>query len=271
MKISIITPSYNGSRFLRKCLESVQIQEGVEWEHIIQDAGSTDGTLEVLKEFPHLQVYSEKDLGMSDGINRGVLKATGDWWMWLNTDDYLLPGALKKVAEFVAANPGADVAYGNWNFVDAESKLIKRSKVFPFDLGMMIHMGCYIASTASFFKKESTVAKGELLNIRFRQVMDQEYFARLGRIGLKFHHIPCTLAEFRFYGDNTSTRYTGKKDIDSILCRQIQFAEGNAVRRCYGFSVSKDNPMSNGVSDALLWMYYKVKKVLVKVVHGCYL
>ena len=75
MKFSIITPSFNQGRFLPDCVESVLSQSGVEFEHIVTDAGSTDETLDVLKRYPHLQWSSEPDQGMSDGLNKGFLKA----------------------------------------------------------------------------------------------------------------------------------------------------------------------------------------------------
>lgn len=94
---SIVTPSYNYARYVRECIESVKNQEGATFEHIIQDAGSTDGTLDILNSYPHLKLHVEKDSGMSEGINRGFRKARGKWVMWLNTDDRLLPGALAAV------------------------------------------------------------------------------------------------------------------------------------------------------------------------------
>ena len=105
---SIITPSYNYARYVRECIESVKNQEGVTFEHIIQDAGSTDGTLDILHSYPHLKLHVEKDSGMSEGINRGFRKARGKWVMWLNTDDRLLPGALAAVKAFADSRPDAD-------------------------------------------------------------------------------------------------------------------------------------------------------------------
>ena len=87
---SIVTPSYNYARYVRECIESVKNQEGATFEHIIQDAGSTDGTLDILNSYPHLKLHVEKDSGMSEGINRGFRKARGKWVMWLNTDDRAL-------------------------------------------------------------------------------------------------------------------------------------------------------------------------------------
>ena len=81
MKVSIVTANFSQGCFIRDGIESVKSQTGVEWEHIVQDADSTDETLAVLKEHPHLKWVSEKDQGRSDGMNQGFRKATGDWVM----------------------------------------------------------------------------------------------------------------------------------------------------------------------------------------------
>ena len=118
---SIVTPSYNYARYVRECIESVKNQEGATFEHIIQDAGSTDGTLDILNSYPHLKLHVEKDSGMSEGINRGFRKARGKWVMWLNTDDRLLPGALAAVKAFADSRPDADIVHGAWNFIGFQS------------------------------------------------------------------------------------------------------------------------------------------------------
>jgi glycosyltransferase involved in cell wall biosynthesis len=268
-QFSIVTASYNQGQFIRDCIESVKTQTGVTWEHIVQDAGSTDETLAILKEYPHLQVTCEKDQGMSDGINRGFRKAKGDWVMWLNTDDYLLPGALAKVAEFAAKHPNADVIYGGWHFVDVDKRIKKTIHVFPFDLGMMIHYGCYIGSTSCFLKRRSTIAAGHLLDVQFRAVMDHEYYARLGKAGKRFIHMREVLAGFRMHGNNTSMRYSRDTAMTGILRRQIQLAEGAAVRRFHGWSAF-NSPVANGVMDALLWVFYRAKKIMRKLISGSY-
>jgi Predicted glycosyltransferases len=272
VKFSIITPSFNTAKYIKDCLDSVAQQDGVEVEHIVQDAGSTDDTLNIVRQFPSVKLFSEADKGMSDGINRGVSKANGTWWMWLNADDYLMPGSLKTVSDAIERSPNTDVIYGDYLFVDAAGQTIKPARMFPFDRGMMIHYGCYIGSTATFFKKASTFDKGHLLNVRFKQAMDQEYFTRLALSGLRFTRAKGgPLASFRIHGENTSLRHAGARDMDAILSRQMQLAEGLAIRRKYGFSLSKDNvPMANGFSDAALWYYYRVKKVIIKILYGCY-
>lgn len=203
MKFSIVTASYNQGRFIRDCIESVRAQTGVDWEHIVQDAGSTDETAAVLQEYPHLQVTCEKDQGMSDGINRGFRKATGDWVMWLNTDDYLLPGALARVQEFAEKNPAADMIYGDVHFVDGAKRLLRVKREHRFDFNVLLYYGCYIQSTATFLRRKIITA-GHLLDVDYRVVMDFEYYVRLARLGYRIQYAPGPVAAFRWHETNTS-------------------------------------------------------------------
>ena len=182
MKFSVITPSYNQGRFLPECVESVLSQSGVEVEHIVNDAGSTDDTLDVLEGYPHLKWTSEPDAGMSDGINKGFLKATGDWLMWLNCDDYLLPGTLAKVAEFIEKNPDVDVIHGDCVFVREDKTVIRRKYDHPVDEYTLLFAGCFIPSTSTFLKRR-IIEEGNLLNISYKVCMDWEYYLRLIRGG----------------------------------------------------------------------------------------
>ena len=98
--ISIITPSFNQIEWLRLAVASVADQEGVEYEHIIQDGG-TDGIKEIVQsEFGNLgkrlQVFVEKDAGMYDAVNRGLRRASGEICAYLNCDEQYLPGTLAR-------------------------------------------------------------------------------------------------------------------------------------------------------------------------------
>ena len=99
MKLSIITPSFRNSQWLKLCVASIADQQGVDAEHIVQDAGSDDGTLDWLTHDPRVQAYVEKDKGMYDAINRGLRRACGEILAYLNCDEQYLPGTLKKVSD----------------------------------------------------------------------------------------------------------------------------------------------------------------------------
>jgi glycosyltransferase involved in cell wall biosynthesis len=114
-RISIVTPTYNQASTIRQTIDSVLGQDHPDLEHWVFDAGSRDGTLEILRGYegdPRFHWVSEPDRGQSDAINKGLARCTGDIFNWLNSDDYLEPGALRLVAESFAKNPGPDLVSG---------------------------------------------------------------------------------------------------------------------------------------------------------------
>src|SRR2546428_10163429 len=112
MRFSIITPSFRSSAWLKLCLASVADQ-AVAVEHIVQDAGSDDGTLDWLLEDKRVKAFVEKDQGMYDAINRGLQRSRGDILAYLNCDEQYLPGALSQVATFLEQHPSIDVLFGD--------------------------------------------------------------------------------------------------------------------------------------------------------------
>ncbi len=124
MLFSIITPSYRSSQWLRLCIASVADQQGVELEHIVQDSCSDDGTGDWLAADSRVSAYIEKDHGMYDAVNRGFRRAKGELLAYLNCDEQYLPGALKGVHDFFAANPGVDVALSDTTVTDSEGNYV---------------------------------------------------------------------------------------------------------------------------------------------------
>lgn len=96
--MSVITPSYNRAGMIETAIQSVLDQHYPQVEHIIIDGGSTDGTLGVLKKYPHLQVICEPDCGMYDALNKGLGLAAGEIIGFLNTDDYYAPHIFPLIA-----------------------------------------------------------------------------------------------------------------------------------------------------------------------------
>jgi glycosyltransferase involved in cell wall biosynthesis len=267
LDFSIVTASYNYGHYIGECLKSVADQEGVSFEHLIMDAGSKDSTAEVVAKFPHADWFQEPDKGMSDGINKGFRRAKGRWVMWLNADDRLKPGALKAVKEFAEANPLTDVIYGGWDFVDGAGNFLRKMTLFPFDMGILVQQGCYIGSTSCFYKRETTIDEGYLLDIDFGYCMDGEYYARLAHSGKCFAYLPKILADFRLHDESISQRSLGKDDLKNILRMQRQAAEPRALRRVYGIKLFRDEALNN-VVDGLLYHLFRAKKGLLKKIHS---
>src|ERR1700691_3683077 len=108
MKFSIITPSFRNSNWLKLCVASVADQEGVSFEHIVQDSCSDDGTQDWLPQDRRVKAFIEKDTGMYDAVNRGFRRAQGEILAYLNCDEQYLPGALKAVHDFFQMHPDID-------------------------------------------------------------------------------------------------------------------------------------------------------------------
>ena len=241
-------------------------QEGISFEHLVMDAGSDDATESVVKCFPHATWIQEPDEGMSDGINKGFRKAQGRWVMWLNADDRLKPGALSSVLNMAKQCPNADVIYGCWNFMDVGGKFIRRMTVFPFSRAMAANHSVYIASTSTYFRRETTIAEGHLLNKRFGTVMDGEYYCRLAAAGKQFTYLPKVLADFRLHKESISQRNIGESDLDSILSHQLQFAEARTIRRVYGVKLFNDE-MLNGIVEGVLYHIFRLLKGALRMLY----
>lgn len=112
--VSIIIPCYNAERWLGATLESVMAQEGVAFEVIVVDDGSTDGSAAlVASAFPTVQLLRTPNGGASRARNRGIAAATGAYLQFLDADDLLAPGKLARQLAALAERR-ADVAYGDW-------------------------------------------------------------------------------------------------------------------------------------------------------------
>lgn len=133
-KISVVTPSYNQGSFIERTICSVLDQNYPNFEYIIIDGGSTDESLKIIRKYaPRLSYWvSEPDNGQSHAINKGLAKATGDIFNWLNSDDYLEPGALQRIAEAWRENPNAAAWVGACRRVTPDGQEI--NVIFPNNL-----------------------------------------------------------------------------------------------------------------------------------------
>lgn len=116
-RITLVTPSLNQGKYIEKTIRSVLEQGYPNLEYFIIDGGSTDETVSIIQRYADRITWwvSEKDSGQADAINKGLARATGVIFNWLNSDDYLEPGALFKVAETYRKDPAAAAWVGAGN------------------------------------------------------------------------------------------------------------------------------------------------------------
>ncbi len=134
-KISVVTVSYNQAEFLEDCLRSVLDQDYPSLEYIVVDAVSTDGSIDILRRYEHrlARLIIEPDGGQSEGLNKGFDMATGDILTWINSDDMLAPGALRRAA-LAFRRYGADLVTGGCERISETSDhvLFRHHAALPF-------------------------------------------------------------------------------------------------------------------------------------------
>ena len=186
MKLSIITINLNNREGLQKTIESVISQTFRDFEWIVIDGGSTDGSAELIKQYAAHFAYwvSESDKGIYNAMNKGIRQAKGEWLQFLNSGDQLYEETtLQKV---FAKEYNADVIYGNAKGINKNGSITDR--ILPDILAYSyLYGGWSISHQASYFKRN--LFDNNLYNERFRIVSDCEYCLNLILRGCRFEHI----------------------------------------------------------------------------------
>lgn len=160
-KISIITPSLNQGDFIEQTILSVLSQDYPNLEYLIVDGGSLDATLDVLAKYSGKVTWiSEADKGQTEAINKGLRRATGSIVSYLNADDLLLPGTLKRVEQAFINHPQTYWVTGKCRIVDEENNEIRRPITVYKNILLGLHsfssllMTNYISQPATFWRRE---------------------------------------------------------------------------------------------------------------------
>ena len=212
-RISIITPTLNQAEFIEQTISSVLGQGYPDLEYIIIDGGSTDGTVDLIRKHEGQLAYwvSEKDAGQSNAINKGLKRATGDIIAYINSDDYYLDGAFKRVADAYRENPGIDLWHGRCRIVDQfGAKVDERTGSIErydeiLDLWDVWWKRRNFVQPEVFWTKRISNQIGafrEDLNL----VMDYEYWLRIFAAGGTARFIDAELSAFRLQPNQKSTQ-----------------------------------------------------------------
>jgi glycosyltransferase involved in cell wall biosynthesis len=157
MKISIVTPNFNGADLLERTIQSVASQDYSDVEYIVMDGGSTDGSLEIIERHEgHITKFvSEKDHGQFDAIAKGFSMATGDILCWLNSDDVYFPWTVRVVARIFSDFPQIQWIMGARcelrdgavqvvsNVTPFPRDVIRSGAFYPRGLGCIMQEGCF--------------------------------------------------------------------------------------------------------------------------------
>ena len=202
--VSIVTPSFNQGPFIRATIESVLSQNYPNLEYIVMDGGSTDETASIVKDYAsRLTWISEKDRGQSHAINKGFRMARGDIVSWLNSDDIILPGAVRTAVQAFREHPDAGAVYGEGFCLDRDGTVTGRYRwTEPFNLWKLIYLSDYILQQSAYFRRTVLYEVG-LLNEDLHYTMDWDLFVRIA-LQRHIHYIPEYLGCIREYPEAKS-------------------------------------------------------------------
>ncbi len=228
MKITVATPVFNAMPWLPCCLASVRDQaaEGVEFEHILHDGGSTDCGLEVLASAPGIQWSTGPDEGMYDAINRCWKQATGGICCYLNADEQYLPGTLARVAARFAAEPELEMLLGDALLVNQQGGILSYRRVVAPTVShtRLVHLSSM--SCATFFRRH-LLEEDFYFDIRWKAIGDAEWMVRLLERGLRIATMHEPLAAFGVTGSNLGANPRALQEADTWR-RQMGFVPPGA-------------------------------------------
>jgi len=207
-RISIVTPSYNQAKYIRQAMLSVLSQGYPNLEYMVVDGGSTDGSVEIIKEYQKSLSYwvSERDGGQADGINKGWRRATGEIIGYLNSDDLLEPGVLRKIADAYVAHPDTMLIYGDCRVINKSGETIGVKTVKDFTKETLL-MCKSLPQPAVFITRKLFREIGGL-DSSLQYGLDWAYFLKVFWLYPKkfLEYIPDIIAVSREYGETKSRK-----------------------------------------------------------------
>lgn len=222
-KISIITISYNSQNTIERTIQSVLSQNYENLEYIIIDGKSTDCTMKIIEKYIDRVdiLISEKDNGISDAFNKGIMLCTGDIIGIINSDDYLEPNALMNLAS--AYNDNIDVYRCNIFICNPDTGFKCREipsmkfNIIPFFIHVS-HQGTFV--------KRSTYNLYGMFDVSFRYMMDLDFLTRCYKEGAIFKYVNIDVATFNTGGVTNDILSKKRKEI-------LLFIRKNGGNKCY--------------------------------------
>jgi glycosyltransferase involved in cell wall biosynthesis len=218
-RISLVTPSYQQAEYLERTIRSVLDQGYPNLEYRVQDGGSTDGSVDIIRKYEKQLTSwtSAKDGGQTEAINAGLRSASGDIVGWLNSDDTLAPRALWRIAEYYQKNPGVDLLYGHTWQIDANDAVLTRLVSVPTSADELIHFTPNVFSQPGTTWRRRVHERIGYLDESLNYVMDCDFWIRAAQ-QCRLHCLPVHLGNLRIYANTKTASQRGpmKSEMDAL-------------------------------------------------------
>ena len=217
--ISVLICTYNGKQYLEQTIDSVLVQTYSNFEIVVVDDGSSDGTPELIaslaEKHPRIRPFYRTNHGLPACRNLSFAQARGEWIAIIDQDDLCYPNRLERQLEVARGNPSARLIFCDVDFIDENDKVMDRH-LAKFNLpgtlipkgqagNLLLKLGCYVDSEAFFMHRESAMTLG-LMDESLRYACDYEYFIRAG-LTVDFAYTPETLAAWRIHANQATATF----------------------------------------------------------------
>lgn len=241
--ISIVTPSYNQAHMLERTIRSVLDQNYPRLQFVVQDGGSKDHSVEIIKRYASRLHHWEScsDEGQAHAIQMGFARTTGDVMGWLNSDDILMPGALWDIARFFQKNKNVDVAYGHRVIIDEDDRKIGQW-VLPANTHKYLPYADYLAQESVYWTRRIWDKVGGV-DRSFQFAMDWDLFLRFWRASGRFQRIPKSIGAFRIHSAQKTSSIindVGAREMDRLRRRELGHV-----------------PHPQELARQLIWLYWR--------------
>lgn len=242
-------PSFNQGKYIAESIKSVINQNYPNLEFFIIDGGSTDNTVDIIRQYEdHIDYWvSEKDKGQSHAINKGFRGADGGIINWLNSDDVLANNSLFKIGSFFQTNKQVDVIIGKSHLIDEKGYIIKVRNNMSYSSNSLWSLSTSMCQPAVFFRTPVLERTG-LLDEKMNWVMDQDLYFRMDLQGFHIQRVPFLINFFRVYSNTKSAtnREKFKKDLNYLLKDKYY------------------NPIPEKIW-IFYWLFYRTKRYMINI------
>jgi len=227
--IRVVVPVLNEARFIRESIESLLAQAYQPLEIVVYDAGSTDGTLDILREYP-VELRVVPGLGQMAAINLGWRNTSAEYVTWWAGDDRYKPGALVRLAAELRARPGVGFVHADADVINERGVVTRHLAPGPQTLADLA-LAFTMVSQTSLIRRAAAVRAG-LMDESRRFAADWDFFLRLSQY-YPSHYVPFTAAEYRVHSgseDGQNYALVGEAGVD-VVARFFERADLTPAQR----------------------------------------
>jgi glycosyltransferase involved in cell wall biosynthesis len=236
-KVSIITTTYNGEKYLEEFIDSMLGQTFCDFEFIIVDDGSTDSTVHMLQQIkdPRVRIFKQKNQGQVGALITGIKYAQGELIARIDQDDYSLPHRLLRQVEFMDANPKVSLCGSRWQELRSDTLTSQRAQFVQSDAEIKKVISYFnpFSHSAVMFRKESYFKIGGY-DKSFLIAMDYDLYMRLMEVG-EVYNIDEVLAVVRMHDESFSMKKSRMKILESIKIRSRAHSKFRGYPLLFGF------------------------------------